>query len=155
MRWRATATHSGSTTSITAQATASEPAARPDKVTGRAPGDREVNQLAGLVSQSGNVSCMIDADLARYDIIDRDWSRPARPADCEWEYGHPISLASGESAQLMCAGDTAFGADEVLPYGESITAGLLRCESAESCITCRDVRTSDGFSISRQAYQLF
>ena len=55
----------------------------------------------------------------------------------------------------MCAGDTAFGADEVLPYDESITAGLLRCESAESCITCRDVRTSDGFSISRQAYQLF
>jgi hypothetical protein len=52
-------------------------------------------------------------------------------------------------------GATAFGANEVLAYGESITAGLLRRESAESGITCSDVRTSHGFSISRQAYQLF
>jgi hypothetical protein len=52
-------------------------------------------------------------------------------------------------------GATAFGANEVLPYGQSITAGLLRSESAESGITCSDVRTSHGFSISRQAYQLF
>ncbi|MDT5052954.1 MAG: hypothetical protein QOF66_1320 [Mycobacterium sp.] len=124
-------------------------------MTGPTTGDREVNPLAGLVSQSGNVSCMIDADLARCDIIDRDWS-PTRSAR-RLRVGLRASdlSASGESAQLMCAGDTAFGADEVLPYGESITAGLLRCESAESCITCRDVRTSDGFSISRQAYQLF
>jgi hypothetical protein len=124
-------------------------------VTGPAPGDREVNQLTGFVSPSGNVSCMIDADLARCDIIDRDWLPPARPADCEWDYGQGISLAPGESAQLVCGGDTAFGADEVLPYGESITAGLLRCENAESGITCRDVRTSHCFSISQEAYQLF
>jgi hypothetical protein len=70
------------------------------------------------------------------DIIDRDWSPPARPADCEFDYGQGISLAPGEQAQFMCAGDTAFGADEVLPYGESITAGALQCDSAEGGITC-------------------
>lgn len=108
-----------------------------------------------FVSPTGNVSCMVDADFARCDIMDRDWSPPPRPADCEFDYGQGISLAPDEQPQFVCAGDTAFGADEVLPYGQSITAGLLRCESAQSWITCRDVRTGHGFSISREAYRLF
>jgi hypothetical protein len=129
--------------------------ARPDKVTKAAPADREVIELSGFVSPTGNVSCMIDADWARCDIIDRDWSPPPRPADCEFDYGQGISLAPGEPAEFVCAGDTAFGADEVLPYSVSISAGVLRCESAEAGITCRDTQTSHGFSISQQAYQLF
>jgi hypothetical protein len=55
----------------------------------------------------------------------------------------------------LSARRTAFGADEVLPYGESITAGVLRCESAASGVTCRDLETAYGFSISRRAYRLF
>ncbi len=145
----------GRTSSIAAPTTASEPAAQEDKLLGPAPADREVNELTGFVSPTGNVSCMIDADWARCDIIDRDWSVPPRPADCEFDYGQGISLAPGEQAQFVCAGDTAFGPDEVLPYGESITAGVLRCESADSGITCRDIEAGHGFSISRQAYRLF
>ena len=142
------------TPSITTQTT-SEPAARPDKLTGPAPADQKVDELTGFISPTGNVACMIDADWARCDIIDRDWSPPARPADCEFDYGQGMSLAPGEPAQFVCAGDTAFGPDEVLPYGDSITAGVLRCESADAGITCRDTQTSHGFSISQKAYQLF
>ena len=137
------------------QATTSTSAKASDKVVGPAPSDREVHELTGFVSPTGNVSCMIDADSARCDIIDRDWAPPPRPADCEFDYGHGISLAPGQQAQFVCAGDTAFGPDEVLPYGDSITAGALRCESAQSWITCRDVRSGHGFSISREAYRLF
>ena len=72
--------------SIDPQTTVSEPAVQPDKLTGPAPGD---------------VSCMIDADWARCDIIDRDWSPPARTADCELDYGHGISLASSEGAHFV------------------------------------------------------
>ncbi|MGX9791116.1 DUF6636 domain-containing protein [Mycobacterium sp. MMS18-G62] len=129
--------------------------ARPDTMTGPSAADREVFELTGFVAPSGNVSCMIDAEWARCDIIDRDWSPPPRPADCEFDYGQGISLAPGEHAEFVCAGDTAFGADEVLPYGDSITAGVLRCESAESGITCRDTKTGHGFAISREAYRLF
>jgi hypothetical protein len=135
--------------------TTTQPAARPDKVTSAAPADREVYELSGFISPTGNVACMIDADWARCDIIDRDWSPPPRPADCEFDYGQGISLAPGEPAQFVCAGDTAFGTDEVLPCGDSITAGMLRCDSADAGITCRDTQTSHGFSISQQAYQLF
>jgi len=147
--------HAGSTSQIDPQTTVSEPAGHPDKLTGPAPGDRVVHQLTGFISPSGNVSGMIDADWPRCDITDRDWSPPARPADCKLDYGQGISLAPGEQADIVCAGDTAFGPDEVPPYGESITARVLRCESAASGVTCRDLETAYGFSISRQAYRLF
>jgi hypothetical protein len=118
--------------------------AQSEKRIGTAPADRIVHQLSGFVSPLGNVSCMIDAAWARCDIIDRDWSPPARPADHEFDYGQGISLASGEHAQFVCAGDTAFGADEVLPYGGSIAGGAPRCESAESGMTWRDLGTATG-----------
>ena len=151
----ATVTQSGTAPSAAEQTTASKSATRSEKLIGSAPADREVPELTGFVSPSGNVSCKIDPDWARCDIIDRDWTPPPRPADCEFDYGQGISLAAGEQAQFVCAGDTAFGADEVLPYRESITAGALRCQSAQSWITCRNVRTGNGFSISREAYRLF
>jgi hypothetical protein len=150
-----TVTPSGSTSSVAAQTTVSEPATASGKQLGPQAADHEVHELTGFVSPTGNVSCMVDASWARCDIMDRDWSPPPRPADCEFDYGQGISLAPGEQPQFVCAGDTAFGADEVLPYGQSITAGVLRCESAQSWITCRDVRTGHGFSISREAYRLF
>ena len=118
------------------------------------PLDREVSTYTGFISPTGNVSCAIDVDLARCDIIDRDWSPPPRPADCEFDYGQGIQMVPGESASFVCAGDTAFGAEDVLPYGEAITAGPLRCESADSGITCRDTESEHGFTISREAYDL-
>jgi hypothetical protein len=117
--------------------------------------DREVDELTAFVSPSGNVSCMIEEDLARCDIIDRSWSPPPRPTDCEFDYGQGISIAPAEEAGFVCAGDTAFGGDEVLPYGDSVSAGVLRCESAESGITCRETKTGHGFSIATEAYRLF
>lgn len=150
----ATVTQSARTPPAATQTTASQPATTSREKSGPQP-DREVGALTVFVSPTGNVSCMVDADFARCDIMDRDWSPPPRPADCEFDYGQGISLAPDEQPQFVCAGDTTFGADEVLPYGQSITAGLLRCESAQSWITCRDVRTGHGFSISREAYRLF
>jgi hypothetical protein len=144
-----TGARSGSTQSTTAQTT-SDLAAQTTQ-----PAARAVDGLRGFISPTGNVACMVAADWARCDIIDRDWSPPPRPADCEFDYGQGISVAPGERAQFVCAGDTAFGPDAMLPYGESISAGALRCESAEAGITCRDLRTANGFSISRDAYHLF
>jgi hypothetical protein len=147
---------SGSTDTRSASATSS-----PAQTTSRSiaqttePAAREIDGLRGFISPTGNVACMIAADWARCDIIDRDWSPPPRPAGCEFDYGQGISVAPGERAQFVCAGDTAFGPDAILPYGESISAGALRCESTEDGITCRDLRTAHGFSISREAYQLF
>jgi hypothetical protein len=121
-------------------------------------------EFTHFASPSRNIACVItssgDSELVtrgvRCDIDERDWSPPPRPADCELDYGHGVVLGVGEAAQLICTGDTTIGRDtEPLAYGDAITAGPIRCESAQSGITCRDVESGHGFSISREAYQLF
>jgi hypothetical protein len=117
-----------------------------------------------FASPSGNIECVITssgngelvARGVRCDIAERDWSPPPRPADCELDYGHAILVGAGKPARFLCAGDTTIGSGGgPLAYGDAITAGRLRCESAQSGITCRDVESGHGFSISREAYQLF
>jgi hypothetical protein len=153
----ATDSQTGSATPATSDPTkVSATLAEPDALTGPEPTDDEViDEPIGFISPTGNVACMIDPTWVRCDILDNDWSPPPRPADCDFDYGQGISLRPGSPAEFVCAGDTAFGPDEVLPYGESIAAGVLACDSADSGFTCRDVETGHGFSISRQAYQLF
>ena len=117
--------------------------------------DKIVSKLTMFTSPSGNIGCDIDAASARCDIAERDWAPPTRPADCRFAYGQGITVSAGGAPQFVCAGDTALGAGEPLEYGSSITAGALRCESADAGMSCRDTTTGRGFTISRQAYHLF
>lgn len=117
--------------------------------------DREVDELTGFSSPSGNIGCFIDQMSVRCDVAERDWQPPKAPRDCELDYGQGIELRAGAGADFVCAGDTALGAGEELPYGKSIGAGLLRCESAEAGITCTDTENGRGFTISRQSYEIF
>ena len=80
---------------------------------------------------------------------------PASTGDCQFGYGQGITMAAGGVAEFVCAGDTALDAGEPLPYGESISAGALRCDSAESGITCRDTESGRGFALSRERYEMF
>jgi hypothetical protein len=114
-----------------------------------------IDELVGFTSPSGNVGCMIDSTFVRCDILERDWSPPPRPADCEFDYGQGIDMAAGEQAEFICAGDTALGGGEPLEYGNAVAAGTLSCDSAESGITCRDSATGHGFTIAREAYRIF
>lgn len=122
---------------------------------GAPPADVTVTELTGFTSPTGNIGCIIDRRSVRCDIRERDWDPPPAPADCRLDYGQGISLTAGGAAAFVCAGDTALDAGQPIPYGQSIAAGLLRCESAESGMTCRDVETGRGFSLAQQAYELF
>ena len=115
----------------------------------------EATDLVGFTSPSGNVGCIVDSAYIRCDISERDWSPPPRPADCEFDYGQGISLSSGEEAAFVCAGDTALGGGEPLDYDQSVSVGLMQCDSAESGVTCRDTTTGHGFTIAREAYRVF
>lgn len=143
------------TTPVGSSPSTSRETARPG--TNKAPpGDREsITDLVGFTSPTGNVGCYLDSTTARCDIGERDWAPPPRPADCEFDYGQGITLSAGESPAFVCAGDTTFGSGAPLAYGQSIAAGVLRCESTEAGITCIDLVTSHGFSIAREGYRLF
>jgi hypothetical protein len=149
-------TEAQSSTSAPEQTTVAVTTAKPEKLTKEAPVDEDVQEFTAFRSPSGNVGCYLDVDYVRCDIAEKNWSPPPRPADCEFDYGQGITMVPGGSAEFVCAGDTALVPDgNPLPYGESVTAGPLRCDSAESGITCRDTETGKGFSISRDEYQLF
>jgi hypothetical protein len=102
--------------------------------------DQEVTKLTGFTSPTGNIGCYIDRRSVRCDISKRDWDPPARPAGCaeQVDYGQGITMKAGGAPEFVCAGDTALGGGDPLAYGQSIAAGLLRCESEESGMTCTD-----------------
>lgn len=122
-------------------------------------GTAHADEVTFFVSPSGNIACVIDPSYIRCDISETDWEQPPRPADCDYSYGHMVGISPWDNpdgpAKFLCAGDSAHGGDEPLAFGDSITAGPMRCDSAESGITCRNAETGHGFSISRQAYELF
>lgn len=119
------------------------------------PADKEVSELTGFSSPSGNIGCFIDRASVRCDIAERDWEPPDPPDDCELDFGQGIELVAGGEAGFVCAGDTTLGAGDALAYGESISAGLLRCESSRAGMSCRDIETGRGFSIARGRYEIF
>jgi hypothetical protein len=149
-------------TTVTETATgapAEEPTTEPGAPDGAAPGaDTVVTEATPFSSPSGNIGCVIEPLFVRCDIAERDWDPPQAPADCELDYGQGLTVEAGGAADLVCAGDTtvgAAGADSALAYGQSIAAGLLRCESRRSGIRCRDIETGRGFALSREGYELF
>jgi len=119
------------------------------------PATKTVTELTGFTSPSGNIGCYIDRKNVRCDISERSWEPPKAPKDCELDYGQGIELTAGAEPGFVCAGDTALGGGEELAYGDSISSGLLRCESEESGMTCTDSETGRGFTISQESYELF
>lgn len=143
------------TTTMTDDSTSAAPTGGTDGEEGPPPVDREVTDRTGFTSPSGNIGCYIDRMSVRCDVSQRDWQPPKAPKRCELDYGQGIELKAGAGADFVCAGDSTLRSGDELPYGESIGAGLLRCESAESAITCTDIENGRGFSISKQSYEIF
>ena len=143
-----------STTDSTVTESTGATTTTPD-VDGQNPADQTVRKLTGFTSPSGNIGCVIDPRSVRCDIRDRDWQPPKAPPGCQLDFGQGISLDAGSTPNFVCAGDTTLESGSELPYGTSIGAGLLRCESEESGITCTDSESGRGFTISQQSYDLF
>ena len=146
----------GDETSSTTDSTESTESTSTEAEDGAPPSaDRTVEKLTGFTSPSGNIGCYIDRRTVRCDIAERDWEPPAAPDDCELDFGQGISMEAGAAPAFVCAGDTALEGGPPLDYGMSIAAGLLRCESEQEGMTCRDIETGRGFTLSKERYELF
>jgi len=120
------------------------------------PADVTVDESAAFETPSGNIGCFIDKQTVRCDIDKREWKPTPPPSDCELDYGQGITLRAGAGAAFVCAGDTVLGSGgQTLEYGQSITAGLLRCESAEDGLTCTDTENGSGFFLSQESFRIF
>lgn len=118
--------------------------------------DRSVDEGTGFTSPSGNIGCYVDPESVRCDIGERDWAPPPRPADCPefTDFGQGVTLDAGGAAGFVCAGDTVLNSGPPLAYGDTITAGPVRCESTSAGIRCWDFVRGGGFSLSRERYSL-
>jgi hypothetical protein len=110
---------------------------------------------ANFQTPSKNITCALTASLVRCDIINRNWKPPPKPASCQLDWGHGMYVEPGK-ADFICAGDTVLGsATSVLPYGSSLRAGRLQCDSENAALRCVDQNSQHGFTLAVADYNLF
>ncbi len=127
------------------------------------PGERPAKQLPHDVgpvtyfsSPSRNIGCLITESSVRCDIEQKSYKEPRRPASCQLDYGQAIVVTRDDSeASFICAGDTVLGAKKVLSYHTSTEVGDFGCTSRETGMTCYNLRTRHGFTVSREYVGLF
>ena len=95
-----------------------------------------------------------NAESVRCDISAKTWSPPPPLASCELDWGNGLEVSDG-NATVVCAGDTVLGAPDILEYGLSAQRGSIRCDAAQTGITCTNLKTSHGFELSRDSFRLF
>ena len=115
------------------------------------------DELLYFHAPSGNIACEMAQDHATCQIMERNFERPTKPADCEWDYGETFGVEGEARGELLCVSDTVFGAPDAfeLGYGERIGNGLVTCVSATSGMTCSTSSGSHGFALSRAGYRLY
>jgi hypothetical protein len=110
---------------------------------------------ANFQSPSRNISCTMTASLVRCDIVRKNWVASAKPSSCSLDWGNGMYL-NKTKAGFVCAGDTVVGtATTVLPYGSSLRAGDLQCDSGNAALRCIDQKNEHGFTLAVADYNLF
>jgi hypothetical protein len=116
---------------------------------------KSIGPSVDFMMPSGNIYCTMHVGGGvRCNIRQRDWAPPAKPADCNLDFGPGLVLYT--DAHFVCAGDTvaAFGGP-VLPYGSTIREGPTECRSDEVGLTCTNLESGHGFLLSAAEYRLF
>lgn len=112
--------------------------------------------LEWFSSPSKNIGCRITEDDARCDVSNYEWSElPAKPVDCEFDWGGALIVGQKGPGEVGCVSDTELGATDVLAYGTATTAHGFTCTSESSGMTCRNDATGHGFEIARARYDIF
>ncbi len=112
----------------------------------------------GFYSPSRNIRCGFPIpDEFICEIIESDWPMPARDDDCMLdEFRQLIMNPVGPPGLLAdCRGDTWLDPGmAVLPYGEVWERDGVRCESARTGVTCRNL-DDHGWHVRRARVDLF
>jgi len=124
------------------------------------------SELVGFRSPSSNIHCQFfelppdnggdKVRTIRCDIRDISNRLPARPRDCDLEWGQAFELGTdARPGERICYGDTV--QDPKLPalaYGQAWERGGLRCRSDQSGVSCTNAQ-GHGFELSRGSQRVF
>jgi len=118
------------------------------------PSVTEVSE-ATFRTPSKNIACALTSTSVRCDIVRKSWQPPAKPADCQLDWGSGMFIENGQ-ANFVCAGDTVIGsATTTLAYGNALRSGVLLCDSESFALRCVDEKTGHGFTLAIAQYSLF
>ncbi|GAA2686759.1 DUF6636 domain-containing protein [Actinoplanes palleronii] len=118
---------------------------------------REAPDEFGFYTPSRRIVCLMtaEANAVRCDV-NHDWELPAAPESCHVDWGNGVSMGNGKKAQLTCAGDSLQNESfEVVPYQTVIKSNDLKCTVTDAGVTCLDLSSGHGFTVSRAKYKLF
>jgi hypothetical protein len=104
---------------------------------------------------SGNIGCVFASDYGhgpslRCDIRSGLEPKPARPRNCDLDWGDSYEMGLRGRSFVTCHGDTAIDSrSRVLRYGTSWKKGGFVCTSKRAGLRCRNL-SGHGFFLSRQ-----
>ena len=125
--------------------------------------------LPGVVdfeTPSGNIACTYTGTPTSLvpvvpvplicGIEQTDFTLPARPASCGWNWASSTVEFAVSPRLGMCLGaPVVTWGSNVLPYGSVLRFGGFACYSGQSALVCLRTATGHGFTLSRQAYTTF
>ncbi len=86
---------------------------------------------------SGNIHCAFYDSELRCDLSKNTAPVPARPADCELDWGNAFYLPVSGKGGRGCVGDTVANPDNpILKYGAKWKRSGITCTSAASGLAC-------------------
>lgn len=122
-----------------------------DSANGRA----DESQALFFQTPSGNIICALSHQDATCEILRKSYvpSVP-KPASCNLDYGHRLTVDAVGTVTFVCHGDSMSGlAERVLPYGKLLQRGRVTCSSEPSGMTCGT--DAGGFKLSVQQVVIF
>ncbi|MGV3524974.1 MAG: DUF6636 domain-containing protein [Candidatus Sericytochromatia bacterium] len=111
-------------------------------------------QAPGFRTPSGNIACDLYDGILRCDLLKNEAPIPPQPKDCELDWGNMFSMGVRGKPSRLCAGDTVFGNQAVLPYGKTWSQGGFHCTSAATGLTCRN-RDKHGWMLNQRVQKFF
>ena len=112
--------------------------------------------ITGFQMPSGNIACQGYAGVVRCDIRRTSNPQPARPKNCELDYGSAFAVSrNSKKGSRICVGDTVLDPRlHKLAYGRSWRYRGVTCTSSPSALTCTN-HLRHGFRLARAHQEVF
>ncbi len=91
----------------------------------------------GFQLPSGNVLCEVMENALRCEIAQFNFARPAKPKECDSDWGHAYAIGARGRAEVLCAGDMVV--DRRVPrleYGQRWQGIGVTCEAERNGLRC-------------------
>jgi hypothetical protein len=112
----------------------------------------------GFRTPSKNIHCAGFSDASgttlRCDILQNNAKIPARPSDCDLDYGNAFEMTLKGKSTRICYGDTVADAYPTLQYGTTWKWAGFVCSSSTMGVRCTNL-SGHGWQINKSAQTLF